>query len=242
MAATTSGEQLILTGDNLGWSGGTRQILRPSGNWDGMAVAFRAWWDTYTTTLQDNTSPGWDPVACFGLGFGNTFPANAGADGFFGIRGYTGSGMLVANYLEANIFGTGKPGTFLYSNTNFAFYNSNVALATNTLSKFLPANPTVGEEFVGVWIIKRGLSSNNIIVSLGWNMESLSQANMHQAFDSSATAWPMLNSSFTDGTHWRADGNMNFPEWFILKNTSPTVGRKLVLDHAVFRFFKSPAL
>jgi hypothetical protein len=240
MSAVIDGDnRVVLTGDNLGWSGARRELVAPVSGFDGMRVAFRAWWDSFTGTLQDNTSPGWDPVACFGLGFTNVFPANAGADGFFGIRGGTGAGALVANFFSANIFGTGKPGDFLYSNTVFNIYNSNTALTGGTNAmQYLPANPTVGEEFTGVWVIKRGLSADNIVVSLGWNMESLARANMAQAFTSPATTWTILNSSVTDGTHWRASGDMNFPQWFLLKNPSPTIGRKLVLDHVVIEYFK----
>jgi hypothetical protein len=239
MSAVIDGNnRVVLTGDNLGWSGARRELVAPVSGYDGMRVAFRAWWDSFTASVQDNTSPGWDPVACLGLGFTNVFPANAGADGFFGIRGGTGSGMSVENVFIADNFGTGKPGDFLYSNLARAVFNSGSTLNNSLPGHLLPANPTVGEEFTGVWVVKRGLSADNIVVSLGWNMESLARANMANAFTSLATTWDVLNTSVTDGTHWRASGDMNFPQWFLLKNPSPTIGRKLVLDHVVIEYFK----
>jgi hypothetical protein len=230
-----------LVGDGAGWNGARRKILIPAGVWDSMTVTWRAWWDTYTTNNQDMTTPGWDTIACLGLGFTSEFPTflGSGWDGFFGIRGLTGSTGNMGSIYDGSAFGSGNPGAWIWgSSVDFRLRNSATDISgTNNARRMIPANPTLGPTFTGVWVVRRdGNTSNGIRVSLGYNLAGVPRADFSQVASSPATVWTLQHSLVTDGTWWRAGGGMHCPGWFLVKNPSPTVGRKLVLDHVEFQF------
>jgi hypothetical protein len=101
----------------------------------------------------------------------------------------------------------------------------------------IPANPTLGQTFTGVWVVRRdGNTSNGIRVSLGYNLAGVPRADFSQVAFSPATVWTLQHSLVTDGTWWRQSSGMRFPEWWLIKNPAPTVGRRMVLDHVQFDF------
>ena len=241
MSARLNGDQVILEGDGLGWQGARRTLPVPPEDAEGMAFYYRAWWDTISAS--GSSTPGWNPAWCFGLSFRPDFPDTTDKEYYFGpMQDDLLPYIEVYERFGADSFGAGKDSAWVgIFSRNFYAGGQAVTNITGGIIGSLPANPAVGAEFTGVWLVKKdSASSAGLRISLGYNMESLAHAELSLARTSAATIWTEANVSITNSGSpltWRLGGGMSFPTHFHARNPCPTLGRKLVIDHLAVEYF-----
>jgi len=249
MSAFVSGGQLILEGDGIGWNAGRRSLNAPPAGATGMCFAWRAWFESFTASFQDNSTPGWNHTHALGLKFGSDLLGASSRANFFGQANGAHSALpyAVQNLTNANIFGSGVTGSHfmiapqIFPGTTATFVDaSGGGIANDGAAVQMPSNATDGAAFTAVWLVRKTIASDSVLVSLGWNMEGLTD--LLDARTSLGTTWQVTNATVTDSTNWRPGGAMAFPTHFIAQFPSPTSGRRMVVARLAVEYFFDPAL
>lgn len=242
MSVSTSGTQAILTSENLGWNGAMQQLPAAPAGTKAMVFTFRAWFDTIASN-DEFTTPGWEPTWLLGFCFNDTWPTRAARNNFWGYSEDTNSGSIVANNHQS-----GSPPALAWyrnpSGTLAGWYNgraSSTTLATSATNIGLAPNPTAGATRTDVWIAKvEEPSAAGMRFSRGYNLESLAPAAFPETRIRPATVWTNTNIGFPDpdpGSNWRPGGGIAFPRWLMLRFPSPTIGRKMHMEHFTVEYF-----
>lgn len=241
MSAVITDNQLILTASGTGYQSASAELRSaPPASADMMVFLFRAYYDSATGN-EAETNYGWGNPACYGLSFSGDIPQGTNHSNFFGISGGNSNGNFVGYIYNANAFGTGEAGLAMYARSTSNGYNGGTG--TNASGAFtsglgssrgawdLPANPTVGAKFTGVWVVKKKGGSQDILLNNGYNLESLSLADAGNARTSGNTVWYGTEQSITETTNWRPSSSLiTFPEHVVFGFPSGVVGRKMVVD------------
>lgn len=79
--------------------------------------------------------------------------------------------------------------------------------------------------------MKKSTGTQNILLSSGYNMESLSLADAGNARTSANTVWYKTDQSISEPTNWRPSNSLiTFPEHVVFAFPSGVVGRKMIVD------------
>ena len=109
----------------------------------------------------------------------------------------------------------------------------------------MPANPTDGAKFTGIWEVYGSDVNNSVYYRLHINWDSVSKNDLFGAYDQVGT-WKAVSSDTgaitihgdITGTNWRnADGSMNFPRYLMLRY--PFKAQSMVLDHYKIAYYDS---
>ena len=252
MAATITNSKVYLTADGLGWQAVRAPLPAAPVGTTGLLFVYRAYFDSFSGGTTDNLTTGWNHTWAFGLTFGSTMPSYNSRANFFGVANLTDTNLNLRQYTPtSNYYGTNQPATTYLTQGNqwSRFYpGSTSSFADNTdtgtywgaqTPTYFPSNPTTGQQYTGIWIIKKSEISDRIMVSAGYNMESLDRTNLMAALSSTNTVWTNSDQEMIETTNWRVGGNMNFPSYFIAKMPSPTIGKQFIIDKIDLRYYNT---
>lgn len=241
MSTVIADNKLTMTASGTGYQSAIGQLrVAPPAGADMMVFLYRAYYDSATSS-EASTNYGWGNPSCLGFSFNGTVPSGTDHSNFFGLSGQNSSGNNVGYTYDANAFGTGEAGLGFNSRNSNNGYNGGTG--TNSSGAFssvisankgawdIPANPTTGAKFTGVWVVKKVAGSQSILLSSGYNLESLTKEDAGQARTSANTVWYGTDQSITESTNWRPSSSIIvFPEYVVFGFPSGVVGRKMVVE------------
>lgn len=241
MSAVITDNQLILTATGTGFQAASGMLrTTPPASADMMVFMFRAYYDSYTS--DENVNYGWGNPGCLGFSFSGDVPSAGDHSNFFGVGSNASETSDDVYYkYSSNAFGSGEAGLGFYPrNGSNAFSGSdsedNPGSFTSDIEPNgpwdLPANPTSGAKFTGIWIVKKVINSRNILLSSGYNMESLSLEDIRNARTSENTVWHGTDTLIEESSNWRpSDSLIKMPEYVVFGFPSGIIGKKLIVDH-----------
>lgn len=246
MSALISDGRLLLSATGSGFATGKRALPAAPAAADALVFYFRAFLEGFAA--DESSTYGWDNAGCVGLSFNGTFPEyNATAlnakTGFVGLVHASASAAVVHDLETAPATWAGD--TVKFGTPQFTLGKStapNIALAGSlTNAARLPHGATLGATYTGVWVFRKA-PSQQIVVSLGRNFESLALENISNALTSEETVWDIENEAATESTNWRpSEGVIAFPSYVLAKFTGGVAGCRMVLDHFKLDYWKANA-
>lgn len=224
---------------------GQMRIAAPAGS-DMMVMVFRAYFDTFTA--NESANYGWSNPSAFGLSFNGTIPMPSNHSNFFGLSSRSAGGDTVELIYNADAFGTGEAGVAFGVRSNLSTWNgATVTQPGNSLTSSLspkgpwdlPANPTTGAKYTGIWIIKADRGTSNVRFQSGFNLESLALDNLRDAKDDAETVWYNTSEiTFAESTNWRPTiQTMKFPSYFVFSFPSGVPGKKMIIERIGIDWF-----
>lgn len=239
MSAKIEDNKLTLEASGTGYQSAVGQFrFQAPGSTDRMDIFFRAYFDSYTQ--NESANYGWSNPSAFGLSFTGAIPWPNDHSNFFGLSSATSGGDTVSMVYASDAFGAGNPGVAFGARATTATYIGSSAtqptagFATDIAPRGpwdLPANPTVGEMFTGIWSIRKVQNTSNLWISTGYNLESLDLDDLRYALDSEQTVWYKKNDSKPETTNWRPTlQTAKFPDYLVFSLPSGIPGVKLVVE------------
>lgn len=239
MSATIINNRLTLEATGTGFQSAVGRFRFPApGGTDMMVIFFRAYFDSYTADESQNY--GWSNPAAFGLSFDGNVPMPTNHANFFGLSSLAAGGDTVVMKFAPDAFGAGEDGVSFGARGPTATYIGSTAAQpgpcfTSPVSPRgpwdLPANPDVGDQYTGVWIIRKSQNTSDIWISSGYNMESLQLDSLRAAKDSAGTTWYEQDTIKSEGTNWRpTTTTMALPQFLVFSLPTGVPGVKLIVE------------
>lgn len=205
-----------------------------------LVMAFRAYYDSFTES-ESSVNYGWSNPAAFGISFTGDIPMPSNHANFFGLSSRSAGGDYVELIYNGSAFGSGNPGVAFGVRSNLSTWGgSSSASSGNVMTSSLapqgpwdlPANPTIGGQYTGIWIIKKDMNTNNVRLHTGFNLNSLELDDLRFAKDDAATVWYNdSETTFQDSTNWRpTDQIIRFPSWLVFSFPSGIPGKKMIVE------------
>jgi len=251
----TVNNEVRLEGDDSGWGYHIRQLAAPPVGAKRMDFVFRHWLDGFTADAL-YTNRGWNHTNCFGLSFTSNVPKYPSG---------TASGYLPTNFLgfcsdghsnypsdpEAAVGidisgGYGLPGS--YNGTGAQTINFldglGASIAARTSVNFttpadnlaLPANPTDGATFTGMWRIYASSINKTMYAKFCTNRASLAGDNMFGAIDASyAGVWTKVLHGDVPSVYRPDFDTVVFPSYLMIRFSFPE--QSWVFKEARIRYY-----
>lgn len=240
--------KLTHTSDPTYWSAAKKLFIPvPPADATKMVFSFRAYFDAYTAnSLVSAGAGGAEPHGCFGLSFDGNAPTLANKGQFVGVffdagirynavLSKTETPYLLINNVSGGTrrFHLGQAGSYLDGDGFYTEWQS-------SMTSF-PPNMAVGQTFTGFWSFEKSdfYSTNNIKLTVGWNTETLSEANLQDAV-SSATTIRVRPTTDIAAPAFRPGGGIVFPRWFHSQFSDAASGKRFVVE-AIRADFYNPS-
>lgn len=257
MISSITNGQLKFEADGLGR--GTFKFEIPSNiidaDADVMLFCYKGWLELQAQVSSEDY--GFDCRGLWGLSFDGIVPSygdpsTVNLSNFFGLVNVQPGNVNEVDYLNAAILTTNDAWAFYYQNVIWSGANLNSTTSlhdggpnslTDSVGQILPRTKALSDQFTWIWkMVKSTEENDEVVMSIGYNLESLSGRDMFNAASSENTVWVQENVTFTETDNWRAGGGITFPRWVMFAFAGGNPTDTLYIDEFGVKFTKESEL